>query len=241
MKLSLLYFLILTASIASAQSFEGTLVYKTDYDIHPSEKMMKMGITKELLTKKLKADDSYTDSIKTIYKAGNYITFSNFNRPTYIIYRADDNKLYSFSDGEKSDICMVTDASIDLESKMTGTGPIISKLDSIVNVNGLSCNIVRVKWKSGTYDYYYNTNTLVIDPKFFAKHIYDGWAEYLKISGALPVRIVKEVGVATVTFTLNRKKSETIDAKLFSIPKLVEDQELNQIRIANREMMRIVK
>jgi hypothetical protein len=124
----------------------------------------------------------------------------------------------------------------------TGKKPVIKKLDTVVKVNGIDCSIVRVEWTAGTNDYYYNSSRLIVDPELFSKHIYEGWAEYLKISKALPLKIVKEVnGMMKVTQTLISEKKEQIADKLFAAPDLVVDKSLNPLQIGNREIMRIKK
>lgn len=236
MKTLLLTTLLLWTGVAFGQSFEGTLTYYSEIDI--LEKFKKMGLTKEMLVEKMKEDGSYTDTGKTSYKKGNYYSVLNSNPKTRLVYRSGENKLYVMHDG--SDVCSVTDVTIDLEFTMTGKMPTVQKLDTTVVVNGATCNIVRVKWGSGTYDYYYDPTKLSADPGLFAKHTYDGWAEFLKISRALPVRIVKTVnGMMTVTQTLVSTKAGTVDEKVFSIPTLVPDKELNIIKMPNSEIMRI--
>ena len=242
MKKILILALILSTGILFGQSFEGTLVYKTDFKFRISEKMSKMGISEEMLKEKMKNEGTWTDSIKSIYKHGDYITYTNFNPQSWAIYKQKTNKLFSFQDGEAKDICTVTDVSIDLEFKMFGKKPTIVKLDTIAEVNNIKCEIVRVKWKTGTYDYYFNSTLLKVDSKLYENHIYDGWAEFLKISNSLPIKIVKTVnGLANVTFTLIRHSEETVDPNLFEIPKLVSDKELNIMKLPNREIMRIKK
>lgn len=232
--------MLFTTLLSFGQTYEGTLTYIVDLEV--SEKLINMGMTKQILLDKMKSEGSWSDTIRTSYKQGNYYTLLNNNPKSWSIYKADSNKIYSMQDGEASDLCTVTDASIDLEFTMTGKMPIVEKLDTTVMVDGVSCSIVRVKWKSGIYDYYYNQNKLTIDPSLFSKHTYDGWAEFLKISKALPLKIVKTTnGMMTITMTLISSKAEVIDEKLFSIPKLVPDKDLNIVKIANREIMRIKK
>ena len=231
---------LLLAGLSFGQSFEGTLTYVSDFEV--AENMKKMGVTKEILIDKMKEAGSYSDTIKVSYKQGDYYTLLNMSPKSWTIYKADANKIYAMQDGDASDICTVTDASIDLEFTMTGKMPTVEKLDSTVTIDGAACNIVRVRWGSGTYDYFYNSSKLNVNPALFAKHIYDGWADFLGISNSLPVKIVKTTkGMMTITMTLVSSRSETIDEKLFSIPKLVPDKDLNLIKIANREVMRIKK
>ena len=240
MRQLLLIIILLTTLLTFGQSYEGTLTYVTDIEV--SEKLVKMGMTKQILLDKMKNEGSWSDTIRTSYKQGNYYTLLNNNPKSWAIFRADSNKIYSLQDGEASDICTVTDASIDLEFTMTGEMPKVDKLDTTVNIDGVSCSIVRVKWKSGTYDYYYNQTELKVDGSLYAKHTTDGWAEFLKISNALPRRIVKSVnGMMTITMTLTKSKPEVVDEKLFIIPKLVPDENLNIVKIADRKMMRIEK
>jgi hypothetical protein len=222
------------------QSYEGTLTYVSDIDV--TEKLIKMGMSKQNLLNKMKADGSWSDTIMTYYKQGNYYTLLNNYPRSWAIYRADSNQVYSMQDGDASDICNVTDASIDLEFTMTSKMPTVQKLDTVAIVNGISCNIVRVKWKSGTYDYYYNPTYFTINASLFERHLLDGWAEFLKISNALPIKIVKSInGMMSVSFTLISNKSESINDKLFLIPQLLYDENLNIVKVTNKKIMRIKK
>ncbi len=229
---------LLGALLAFGQSFEGTLVYSAD--LEPAESMKKMGLTKETLIEKMKAEGTWGDRITHTYKQGNYRMHLNSTPASVGIYTAATNKMYTVLEGE--DACVVTDYAVDLEATMTGKPPTVTKLDTVVTIDGAACNIVRVKWKSGTYEYTYDPTRLKVDASLYAQHVYDGWGEYLKIAGALPVRIVKKVkGVMTATITLISAKEEPIADALFALPNMVPDPELNVARPANQEVMRIKK
>jgi hypothetical protein len=130
--------------------------------------------------------------------------------------------------------------SIDLEFQLTGKRPVITKLDTVVSVGDTPCEIVRVKWQSGSYDYYFNKTKYAIDPALYAKHVYDGWADYLSIAKALPLRIVKRVGkLSVVTMTLIAQQAGPVDDALFKLPTLAADKDLNMIKMPGSEMMRI--
>ena len=232
--------ILFTTLISFGQSYEGTLTYVADFKV--SEKLVKMGITKQTLLDKMKSEGSWSDTIRTSYnKHGDYYTLRNTSPKSWSIYKTGNNKIYAMQDGEASDICAVTDA-VDLEFTITGKTPTAEKLDSIVIIDGVSCSLVRITWKSGTYDYYYNQTKFTVDGSLFAKHTYDGWAGFLKIANALPIRIVKTTkGMMSLTMTLISSKTDVVDEKLFSIPKLVHDKDLNIIKVPNTEMMRIKK
>ena len=81
-----------------------------------------------------------------------------------------------------------------------------------------------------------------MDPALYTNHLSDGWAAFLNISHALPIRIVKTITeVGSVTLTLSSFKEEKVDDRIFDIPELVPDGKLNVLKIANRELMRIKK
>lgn len=224
------------------ESFEGTLVYKNEVKFFVPVSMAKHGLTEEKLKQKMIQEGTWTDSIKTSYKLGNYISYTNFNPLKWSIYKRETNNFYSFQEGEDADICIMNDASIDSETQLTGIKPKVKKLDSIEEVFGRKCNIVRIEWKFGTYDYYYDSSFLKVNPTFYKKHVYDGWNEFINISHALPVKIVKKVNnLSTVTLTLIRFKEEMIDYKLFELPNLLPDEELNQIKIGNWKYLKIIK
>ncbi len=238
MKRFLIGIFLFTSTLLSAQSFEGTLTYKMDFEV--SEKIAKMGMNKEMLLKKMKEEGSWSDTLKMYYKGGNYYGLISNNPKSWSFYNAATNKIYAMV--ENSDICTVTDASMDTEQEMTGALPIITKLDTTVVVNGINCSIVRIKWKSGTTDNYYNSSKLIADPALYANHKFEGWEDYLKISHALPLKIVRGLaGMMVVTITLVSEKAEPISDKLFVVPVLVADKALNPVKLPNREIMRIKK
>ena len=238
MKHTIIIFLLSISNLTFSQSFEGTLVYTTDLDVSP--KLEKMGMTKQSLIEKMREDGSWLDTLSISYKLGNYYYKSSNNLNSWLLYNSETNKIYSVQDGVKNEICSVIDASIDTEFSYTNKMPTVSKLDTSATVNNIECTVVRVKWKSGTYDYYYNSTMLMVNPDFYNHHIYDGWYEFLKISKSLPIKIVKTMnGMMTITQTLITTKKDPIDDKLFVVPNLVSDKDLNVIKSPNKEIMRL--
>ena len=225
--------LISIFSQINAQSFEGSITYALDFEL--SEKMTSAGLTKAAMLEKLKSEHLWWDSITTSYKAGNMYS-SLGNSGAWSVYRADSNKIFTFQNIDSMDICEVNDASIDLEFTMTGKMPRIIPKDTIVMVNNIACQMIRVKWKTGTYDYYFNKEQFKIDPALFSKHVYDGWAEFTKLSGCLPIKIVKTTkGIMSVSMTMVSSKAGKVDDKLFTIPELTTNAELNMVPMPNKQ------
>lgn len=201
-----------------AQTFEGALTYKVDVIVLPN--MQQMGVTKEALVDKMKQSGSFADTQKVYYsKDGSYRIEMKSAQKTWSIYLNDSNKIYSFSDN--STMCTVKDASVDLESTMTGIKPAIKLLDTTVTVNDKPCKVVRVQWNTGYYDYAFSDNFLQVNPDLYKNHIYDGWADYLKIANALPVQITKVTnGMMKITYTLTEVKNGDLETGLFVLPAL---------------------
>lgn len=238
MKYTITVILIMITCTYFSQSFEGTLVYTTDIELSPN--LEKMGMTKEILMNKMKADGSWLDTLSISYKLGDYCYKSSNSLKSWLIYKSETNKIYSVQDGIKNEICSVIDASIDTEFAYFNKMPSVTKLDTSVTVNNIVCNIVRVNWKFGTYDYYYNSTMLNVNPELYSKHIYDGWYEFLLLSNSLPIKIVKKgEGIMTVIATLIDINTNKINDEIFTLPNLIVDKNLNIIKTPNREIMRI--
>ncbi len=218
---------------SNAQNFEGSITYVLDFEL--SEKMTSAGLTKAVMLEKLKSEHLWWDSITTTYKGGNMYS-SLGNSGSWSVYRADSNKIFTFQKIDSANICEVNDASIDLEFTMTGKMPRIIPKDTIVMINNIACQLIRVKWKTGTYDYYFNKEQFKIDPALFSKHVYDGWAEFTKLSGCLPIKIVKTTkGIMSVSMTMVNAKAGKVDDKLFTIPELTTNAELNLVPMPNKK------
>lgn len=174
------------------------------------------------------------DTITTSHKQGNMYSF--LSKATWSVYRTDSNKVFTFQSSDSSNICEAVDAAIDQEQIMLGKAPKITLIDTMVMVNAIPCKIVRVKWKSGSYDYYFNAGTAKIDPTLYSKYVYEGWAEFVKLSGALPLKIVKTTkGVMSVSMTMIKLDPKPISDSLFNIPALSYDQDLNALPMPNKK------
>jgi hypothetical protein len=235
MKALFSFFILLLTLTASAQNFEGTLTFSVEVEL--GDLFAKMGMSKETLKEEMVKDGTWVDTIRTTYKEGNYINIPNMAAPSKTIYKADSNYIYTFS----SDIWLVTDAAIDLEESLTKKAPKVFKRDTVVEVNGKKCSVVRVQWKAGYTDYYYAENTYPMDATLYSKHKYDGWAAYLAIAKALPIRITKSVIGTTTILTLVSSEEKKVDSSIFNIPELEEDESLSFMNKLNMKTMKIKK
>ena len=210
MKKVFLIFYILSSCVCIGQNFEGILTYSMDLDI--SYSLKKIGITKEMMIKDMRKDGTWADQISIYYQAGNYFSLMKNDSKTYSIYRSDSNKLYTFFQGSKA---IILDTSIDKEEKLTNRSPVIKLIDRLVVVYGKPCKIVRVQWESGFYDYYFKSDYLIMDSNLYKGHILNGWYGFLKISNALPLKIIKNSNGVIVTMTLINANNTKLDTHIF--------------------------
>ena len=221
-----------------SQSFEGVLKYKMN--IETDKALEKSGLTKEMIIDKMKEEGLFLEEETISYKEGNYCISSIKGKKIYCIYRKDKNKIYAFEEG--TDVCTVTDASIDAETKLLDKKPEIKLIDTTVFIYNKPCKIVRVKWATGYYDYYFSQDFLTMDPELYANHVYDGWAEYLKTSKSLPLQIVKSVnGMMRIISTLEDVQVKPVDDALFALPKLIADKDVKIPMAPGKTIMRIKK
>ena len=232
-------FMLLFGSMAIpgwAQSFEGTLAYIQD--IEPPKTFMAMGIDKETFLKKMKEKPDWFDSVKVSYKGGDYYWATNSKEKLWKIYKAATNKLYSFSATEDGDICAVQNA-VDLDLSGEPDKPEISRPDTTATINKYTCKLVRMQWKMSSIEYYYNANVAKVKPELFAQHSSEGFSEFLKISRALPIRIVRNVMGIKIIHTLAVIKAKQISVDLFKLPTLVADADLNMLKMPGLEVFRV--
>ncbi len=196
-----------------------------------------MGITKEMLREKMNTDGSWFDTLWVFYRAGNYSQIGSDAAETTKIYDPSSNTIYSYQVSGK-DICSVQQA-LDLDLKGGADKPAVSVVDSTVTIMGFPCKIIRLKWGLGQYDYYYNDTQAKVDPTLFAKHTSEGLSEFLKLSGSLPLQIVKSVMGMEVIHTAVLIKQGKVNPDVFEVPELVEDNSLNSITLPGITMMRI--
>ena len=121
MKSIITILLLSISTLLSAQNFEGTLTYKVDFTI--AQKMIDMGVTLDVLKKRMEEEGSWVNTIETSIKNGYYKQLNESKDKSWVIYRPDINMLYTLQEGEASDICVIMDASMDTEFKMLGKMP----------------------------------------------------------------------------------------------------------------------
>ena len=148
MRKSILFIFLIASALAKAQTFEGTLTYVCSIEL--SKNMVKKGLSKDSTLTQLRKNDALFDTLKTIYKEGNYLRVVGNKHQTKILYRADSNKIYVFEQSKGKNIGTVSDAGIDFEKTINRQEAVITTPDTLIWVNGIACNLVRIQMKFQT-------------------------------------------------------------------------------------------
>lgn len=230
---------LLSANYIYSQNFEGSITYTTS--IQPLKRLQQMGMTAQSIKDKMRADGSWTDSIKVYYDGkGNYCKEIFTYPKTWSVYNIDNNKIYTIQEEENSDICTIIDAAIDAEAN--DMFPVIEQLQTTTTINGIRCSAIKISWSKRSYTYYYNKDMLEINPDLFSKHNYQELAAFIKISGALPLQIVEtNNGLINIIKTMKTITKGPVKESLFKVPTLKNDSILSQYDSGNRSYMRVIQ
>ncbi|WP_052910246.1 hypothetical protein [Riemerella anatipestifer] len=233
--------MILIYLMPFAQSFEGRLVYKVEFDIQ-TEKFGNIEIKKEQVIEKMKKDDDYFDSLTVTIKNGNYIKEDNSNNRKRIVYKADLNKIYTFQ--KDFDHVVITDAKNYHGMNLNLKEPKIEQLDSLKVINGNNCNLIKLTWgKLGEEYYFYNSEIAKLDSGNFKNHNYEYFNAIVDISKSYPLEIVKKVSdFISIRMTLLAIEEVKIDDSLFELPKFEKaEKEYAEmmLKITGSEVMKI--
>lgn len=216
-------------------SFVGVVTYVQDVGL--SGMMKKMGITKEKMLEEMNKEGKWADSLFAFYRLGNYAFIGNNKNQSQKIYVADENTIYTFSsigDG----ICSVQEA-VDLDLSGAPDKPTILELDTTVTIMNLPCKAIRMKWEMSEFDYYYHPSLLKANPELFKQHTSEGLAQFVAMTNCLPLQIVRSTMGMKVIQTAVVIKPGDFDPSYLAIPKLVEDEELNTLKLPGIKLMRI--
>ncbi len=205
------------------QNFEGVLTYSMTIEF--SGNMEGVVPNVDVYKKKLKETASFSKETTYTYKGGDY-RVDMVDTGTTMIYRNKENTIYTKERNYNKFI--VTEADIDLEKQMFGALPDIAQVETDVTILGRKCNKVVISYRAGVYEYYYAKGFLKMDPVLYKGHTYNRWYEFLKISNALPLRIVKNTLGMSVIMDVVKIDTTEIDMKLFDIPKINLNKEMSR-------------
>ena len=190
--------LIITSIWASAQTFEGKVLYQN----RVTSKVKEM--TDQQWTDLLGSQQEY------YIKNENYKSISNGTMFSWQLYLGAENKIYNKL--AKSPSVFWIDAGQQEET--------ISKIEVVMNaatVLGYPCNMVVINTPTSVEKYFYNEK-FKIDASQFEKHKYGNWAAFVAKSNALPLKSIIEKQQFTIISEAKSIKAINLSDSLFEIP-----------------------
>ena len=196
-RFAILFFLGIVVT-GFTQDFEGKVtysnVYKSKNTAIPDEQFnMMLGNSQEFY-----------------FKGGNYKNVPNGQVLQWQIYLSKDNKLYTKMSMSQS---VYWDDGSDYPDEVLKAE--VKK--NAMEILGYSCDELTLTCKSGIQKYWYN-ESLKIDPKYFEKHKFQNWNEFVSRAKAVPLKIsvdTKEFSVESIATQITKS---SLDDKIFELP-----------------------
>jgi hypothetical protein len=197
-KLLTLIFAILSVVTAFGQNFEGKITYQNTYksklpDLKDEQFSSMMGTTQQYYI-----------------KGGDYKSVSNGTFSQWQLYNNKDNKLYNKI--SNSEAILWNDGSVNDDSVLSFQ---INK--GVTDILGYKCDELVLVCKSGTQKYYFNSK-LGVDAKLFANHKFGNWSEFVRLTNAVPLKIIIDNQQFTMESVATEVKPMKLDDKEFQLP-----------------------
>lgn len=197
-KNNLLPLLLIFISLCSkAQTFEGKIVYRNNYQSKlanlKSEQLNAMMGTKQ---------DYYI-------KGSSYKSLFNGAFTKMQIYKGSENKSYTLTG--KNDTLYFEDYSTNKDEAIKYE--LQKNKDTVM---GIPCDLLIVETKKSKTYFYYN-NQYNINPELFKQHTYGNWYYSISKTKALPLKTVYETEQFILTSTVIEIKNQKLESNFFEI------------------------
>lgn len=198
-RLTLLFFTcILTLINATAQNFEGKIVYQNRY------KSKIPNLTDEQFTSMMGANQEF------IIKDGNYKSTLNGTLVLWQLYINQDNKLYTKMSNVQS--ILWNDGAVNPDEVLKSE---INK--EVIEILGHMCDELVLTCKTGIQKFYFS-NKLKVDAALYANLKFGNWNEVMSKTNSLPLKMTIETPQFTLESIAVEIKPMAVDAKLFVLP-----------------------
>lgn len=205
---------------SKAKDFEGELYYKlsskSHIDDNPNDSIdMDKLVEERLIEQKKIVTTVYKYSIA---KSGNY-KIDSYNSDNELIsiaiYKYSKN-IISFYDGEFNETYS-TSANKSSSFNMFKNEPTIEELETDFAYNKQKCKLLRIKYSEKMYADYYYIEGFLEYTKYNKDYKWENQDLINKKTKFLPVKMVSELGVSTITMELFEIKEIPIKEEIFKV------------------------
>lgn len=199
MKYILVILVFFWATFASAQSFEGKIIYQVNYrSKHPNVTDVQF--------------NSMMGNVEEFQiKGGDYKSTFNGSTLQWQLYNSKSNRLYKKMNNSES--VQWLDAGINSDKVLN---KVFNK--GVTEILGYKCDELILTCKSGVHKYYFNEK-IAVDISLFKDHTFVNWYDYLKEAKALPLKSVIESPQFIVERIANEITAMELNDKEFQLPK----------------------
>lgn len=196
--LAVVMFVSLSRAQSPAPTFEGEIVYTNTY------KSKNPKLKEQQLTRMLGSVHNY------FIKDGDYKTVTNAMFAQWQLYINKDNKVYNKM--ASSDTLFWYDAE-EYDDQLLN-----SKINkNAVTILGYVCDELILTCVSGVQKYYFNAR-LRVDSRFFAKHKFGNYYNYISRANAVPLKMIIEDHDFIIESVAKEIIPKKLDKSLFALP-----------------------
>lgn len=197
-KLILTLSLALTCLIASAQSFEGKIVYSNAIkskipNVSDAQFTTMMGNT-----------------LNYYIKGGDYKSEMNGSMMQWQLYVNADNKLYSKM--SNSEAVLWNDGAVNADEVIS-----TELHKAVIDILGYKCDELVLTCKSGVQKFYF-TSGVPVDSKLYINHQFGNWYTVLSKTNAIPLKMTIDNAQFYIESTATEIKSGKLDVAMFTLP-----------------------
>ncbi len=198
-----------------SQSFEGVITYSVEFEMKG-----KLEELKDQVLEKLEREGAFYDTVKIFIKGDRYKKITNAEKAKSTIYIPEENELYFFEKG--SEYVTILTAAEYGAINLNLPEPEVVKLDSVKMINGIHCNLLKLKWGNFGEGYYaYNSEKASIDPVLYREHNFEYLNVVLAATKSYPLEMTSDLNnVIAIRMTLASLQAVELTNEVFQIPAL---------------------
>lgn len=202
-KLILLFFTLIFSLSTFCQDFQGIVTYKFEI-----KNPMPDRILDSLFISRIGGKSTMTQIY--YYKDNKYKSVIKETK-TVQLYDPKTIRLYNYK--VESDTATWSDGTKYIDKIVE-----IERIDEIENILGFDCQAIRIKSKMGETVFFFS-NKYKLDAEKFKGHKYGFWEDYLKETGALPLKFVMKTAFSYIISTAIDIREENLSDNIFELPK----------------------
>ncbi|MBX7203305.1 MAG: hypothetical protein K1X77_09555 [Bacteroidia bacterium] len=213
----------------SREVFEGSLTYLVYNENAASHSKKTASVPTDTLRISIHGNCYLIETCNTVHKK-------------VLLYRGDENRLYSMYSSGEDVYCTLFDASIDEQFAQTGKATQVHSVDSTFVKNNRTCRKLLIYTENNRLSYYYSPGFLPANPEAFEEHFMAALSTCLMKSNCWPVAVENTDSTGqTSYYELIQTNFLTLPEQIFIPPVLIPADELQPPGIGTKQLYKVIK